>query len=146
MYHPNSAELDIEILKIVDQVDNLKINDPGKVTIQSNLTEVMEVNQKANAKQRDVEMKDIPKKSKLRPNLNVLEKDCIFKTPNFDVIVEEEELAQTKNEDENNQETKNFSLISDDKTFKNPQKSNGGVCSSNSNNSNNSLLLQNIFL
>lgn len=62
MYHPNSAELDIEILKIVDQVDNLKINDPGKVKIQSNLTEVMEVNQKANARQRDVEMKDIPKK------------------------------------------------------------------------------------
>ena len=108
MYHPNSAELDTEILKIVDQVDNLKINDPGKVTIQSNLTEVMEVNQKANTRQRDVEMKDIPKKSKLRPNLNVLEKDCIFKTPNFDVIVEEEELAQTKNEDENNQEIKTF--------------------------------------
>lgn len=108
MYHPNSAELDIEILKIVDQVDNLKINDPGKVKIQSNLTEVMEVNQKANAKQRDVEMKDIPKKSKLRPNLNVLEKDCIFKTSNFDVIVEQEELAQTKNEDENNQEIKTF--------------------------------------
>ena len=36
-------------------------------------------------------------------------------------------------------------MISDDKTFKNPQKSNGGICSNNSNNSNNNLLLEKHF-
>ena len=145
VYHPNSAELDIEILKIADQVDNLKINDPEKATIQSNLGKVREVNQKANSRQRDTEMKEIPKKSKLRPNLNVLKKDCIVKTPNFDVIVEEEGLAQTKNEDEDRQEIRDFPFIRDDRTLKTPHQTNGGIYSNNSKNSSKNLLPENNF-
>ena len=143
VYHPNSTELDIEILKVADQVDNLKINDQEKETIQNNLGEKMEVNQKTNTRQRDIEMMEIPEKSKLRRNLNVLKKGCIAKTPNFDVIVEEEELAQTKNEDENKQETTNLSFIRDDRTLKTPH--DGDIYSKNSNNSNKKLLLENNF-